>query len=223
MNAVEHAYESLRAGILAGHYGARERLGEVELAALLKVSRTPVREALRKLSAEGLVDLLPNRGARVATWTTADIEEIYDLRVCLESYGTLRAAARVTDEDVAYLEKLVGEEKAALTKSGQPVEGVLDVNAEYHRAIVRYADSGRLYDMVVPLIEVQRVLRTFRRYSHGHLQQHVEDHRVLIQAFRARDPQWAEAVMRAHLIGTKESLLADKRVSEAEARNEFAD
>lgn len=223
MNAVDRAYRSLRAGILAGRYDFGARLGEVETAESLGVSRTPVREALRRLSAEGLVELLPNRGARVATWTVKDIEEIYDLRACLESYGVIQAVPRVTDEDISYLSKLCDKEEAVIANIGDDVIDVLDLKAEIHHALMRFSANQRLYEMVTPLIEVQNVLRIFRRYPQGRLLHQLNEHRLLIQALRVRDHEWASALVRAHLIGAKEALLEDKRQSEEDARTELVE
>lgn len=223
MKAVDHAYQSLRVGILAGHYEFGGRLNEVDTAESLGVSRTPVREALRRLSAEGLVELLPNRGARVATWTVRDLEEVYDLRACMESYGTAQAVRYATTEDLDYLAKLCDKEEAVITDNDDDVETVLDVKADYHRALMRLSGNQRLYELVTPLIEVQNVLRTFRSYPRERLLHQMNEHRMLVKAFRVGDGEWAAAIMRAHLTGAKETLLEDKRRSEEVARTELGD
>jgi DNA-binding transcriptional MocR family regulator len=80
--AVERAYEAIRGGIFSGDHPAGSRLREEELAERIGVSRTPVREALRRLDAEGLVEFMPNRGAHVASWSEDDLREIFGLRAC---------------------------------------------------------------------------------------------------------------------------------------------
>jgi DNA-binding GntR family transcriptional regulator len=80
-------YEQIRTAILSGELSNSERLVEEDLAVSLGISRTPVREALRRLAAEGLVDVSPNRGARVAEWDADDLREIFDLRSILESHA----------------------------------------------------------------------------------------------------------------------------------------
>ena len=85
---------------MAGDLAPGARLGEVELADRLGVSRTPVREALSRLAAEGLVEIAPNRGARVATWTVAELEGVFDLRSSLEPQLTAYAVPRATPGDV---------------------------------------------------------------------------------------------------------------------------
>jgi DNA-binding GntR family transcriptional regulator len=211
VNAAESAYQRLRSEILSGEYEPGARLSEVEASAALGVSRTPVREALRRLGVDGLVELLPNRGARVATWTIKDIEEIYELRVWLESYGTTRAATQVDEDDLAHLENLCAEEEAAIASGDVPK--IFELNVVYHRTLMKIANNRRLYDMVLPLIEVQTVLRTFRQYSREQRLRNSEEHRHLNQALSAREPRWAEAIMRAHLMDVQAHIIEDKRRS----------
>ena len=93
--AVDRVYSHIREAIIDGRYGPGARLGEVEIAELTRTSRTPVREALRQLEMEGLVEVLPHRGARVYEWSAEDLEEIYDLRMVLEAMAASRAASRI--------------------------------------------------------------------------------------------------------------------------------
>ena len=90
----------LRELILAGSLAAGAKLGETELANRLDVSRTPVREALSRLAAEGLVEIVPNRGARVAKWSDHDLEQIFELRLRLEPYAVGLAVPRLTNADL---------------------------------------------------------------------------------------------------------------------------
>src|SRR3954454_19300768 len=104
--SAERTLASLRELILDGDLRPGTRLGEVELADRLGVSRTPVREALSRLAAEGLVEVAPNRGARVATWTVAELEGVFDLRASLEPRLTGFAVARAAGDDVEELDAL---------------------------------------------------------------------------------------------------------------------
>src|SRR3954464_15663424 len=104
--SAERTLASLRELILDSGMRPGTRLGEVELAERLGGSRTPVREALSRLAAEGLVEITPNRGARVATWTVAELEGVFDLRASLEPQLTGFAVPRATPDDVAALDAL---------------------------------------------------------------------------------------------------------------------
>ena len=125
--AVDRVYAHLRDGIVAGSYEPGSRLGEVEIAELTATSRTPVREALRRLEMEGLVEVLPHRGARVRSWTADDLDEIYDLRMNLEAMAASRAARRIEDKDVDRLDELCDLMEAA---AAQGAEQRLDLMAQ---------------------------------------------------------------------------------------------
>ena len=106
LTSAERVLSQLRELILAAELAPGSRLGEVELAERLGVSRTPVREALTRLAAEGLVEIVANRGARVATWTVAELEGVFDLRASLEPQLTGFAVPRAAEADVADLDAL---------------------------------------------------------------------------------------------------------------------
>jgi DNA-binding GntR family transcriptional regulator len=106
VRAVDKAYLKIKEGIISGHYPAGTRITEQEIVAVSGVSRTPVREALRRLQAEGLVDFTPNLGAMVTVWTQADSDEVFELRAMLEAYGARRAARLATPEQLARLREL---------------------------------------------------------------------------------------------------------------------
>ena len=106
VTSAERALGELRELILGGALTPGTRLGEVELAERLGVSRTPVREALSRLAAEGLVEISPNRGARVATWTVAELEGVFDLRISLEPQLTAFAVPNAAAADVEELDEL---------------------------------------------------------------------------------------------------------------------
>ena len=105
-SAAEKAYEAIRDGIVGGVLPVGGRLREEELAGSIGVSRTPVREALRRLDAEGLVEFSPRRGAQVASWSDQDLDEIFGLRAVLESYGASLAATRIGGDALAELAEL---------------------------------------------------------------------------------------------------------------------
>ncbi|WP_436775859.1 GntR family transcriptional regulator [Yinghuangia sp. YIM S09857] len=206
--AADRAYELLRAGILDGRYAPGERLGEADLADATGASRTPVREALRRLEVEGLVEVAPHRGARVTQWSRADVQEIYDLRLLLESFAAERAAARIGDEDVARLRALTREMDAA-ARSGvtRDLERLAALNTEFHGLIRAAAASPRLQSMLGAVVQMPLVLTTFHRYSEDDLARSSAHHRELVDALAARDPEWARSVMRSHVAAARSSLL----------------
>ncbi|MCK2238422.1 MULTISPECIES: GntR family transcriptional regulator [unclassified Crossiella] len=206
--AAEKAYQTLRAGILDGTHQPAQRLAEVELAEGLGLSRTPVREALRRLEVEGLVELEPHRGARVAQWTRADVEELYDLRMLLESFVAARAATRIGQGALARLAQLRDIMAAAATAgAAQDLTRVAEANCEFHTIIGAAAASPRVLTMLTTVIEMPLVLRTFHDYQPAELARSLSHHRELVDALTEGDPDWAEAVMRAHVLAAKRVLL----------------
>ncbi|MYR05340.1 FCD domain-containing protein [Gordonia sp. SID5947] len=205
--AVDRVYAHIRDGIVDGDYAPGARLGEVEIAELTDTSRTPVREALRQLEMEGLVEVLPHRGARVCSWSSEDLEEIYDLRMTLEAMAAGRAATRIEDKDVDRMAELCQLMEAAASGPERQLDLVAQLNDEFH-AIVRSASaSTRLVTMLGAVIQLPLVMRTFHRYSADDLVRSCAHHRDLVAALRARDEVWADSVMRAHVRAAKHVLL----------------
>lgn len=194
------AYEMVRSLIIEGRFRPGERLKEDELTALCDVSRTPIREALRRLAVEGLVVLLPNQGAHVADMDQGQIDEIYALRAMIESHAARRAATRLTPAALQRLNELAAEMEAVVAKGGAGVQERFPVlNGEFHRLILDAADSPRLSVMAGMVVEIPLVLRTLARYSDKELERSQHHHRELIAAFESRDAEWAAAVMRSHI------------------------
>jgi DNA-binding GntR family transcriptional regulator len=216
--AAEEAQATLRAAILGGDLEPGSRLGEVELADQLGVSRTPVREALRRLAADGLVEVLPNRGARVAQWSAADLEEIYELRALLESHGAARAAERIASADINALGKLCDHMDACVQRGRKrDLDRITALNSQFHQRILDGADSPRLVTLMAAVVQVPLVMRTFHRYSPEALARSLGHHRELVAALRAGDPAWAGSVMRSHVLAARSVLLAPAAVEEGEA------
>lgn len=198
--ASERAYEELRRLILSGDLQMGARLGEVELASSLNISRTPIREALRRLAADGLVEVESNRGARVVSWTDEDIDEIFVLRSLLESHGAALAARSISDEDIDGLEQLCGDMEALIPeRCGSGIEQLNDLNREFHARILVASGSARLPGLVASVVQMPLAQRTFSRYSDEAMARSAHHHRELVAAFRARNPAWARAVMEAHI------------------------
>lgn len=207
----EQAVTRLRRSILEGDLAPGARLQEVELAAQLGMSRTPVREALRVLSSQGLVEILPNRGARVAQWSVKDLEEIYELRVMLESYGAHRAASRMSSAQVDVLTTLCEQMEHRARRGGKhDLLEISELNARFHRHIVDAADNPRLATMLASVVQVPLVTRTFTYYSPEALARSMGHHRELTAAIRAGAPEWASSVMRSHIIAAHTVLVSSE-------------
>ncbi|MCX2729753.1 GntR family transcriptional regulator [Saccharopolyspora sp. NFXS83] len=204
--AATRAYSDLRQAILTGARPAGTRLREEELAETFGLSRTPVREALRRLEADGLVRLVPHRGAEVVRFEDEDVDELFDLRCLLESHAARRAAER-GDTDVAALRELCEQMEHLLHDlDDSGYEQITRLNMEFHRAVHRAGGRRLLPDLLSRVIDVPLVRRTFHQYTAAELDRSFAQHRELVDAIAAGDGDWANAVMQSHLRAARSSL-----------------
>jgi len=197
--ASDQAYAKIRAHLLSGAVKAGEQLTEDQLAHITGVSRTPVREAVRRLEDELLLVRSDTKRLFVADWSRDDIEEMFALRQMLECHAAERAARRLSRGQVTELEAVNRALKDAIEQPEPDVARFLEANRRFHDVIIDAAHSPRLGQMLGRLVEAPVVLRTARNYSLEDLRQSARDHDELVAAFAARDPEWARAVMGSHL------------------------
>ena len=207
--AWEQAYLTLRRRLADGTYPPGAHLREEDLAALLGVSRTPVREALRRLDAEGWLRVVPNQGAFAADWSRADIEEIFDLRALLESHAAERAAIAPTPRGIAALNAACDEGEAHIPATDlAAIERVSEANSRFHQALWEMSGQVRTRAMLGSLAVPPMILRNFRHFDTANLRRSLAQHREMAAAILARNPAWAGAVMRAHVQAGKAIFLA---------------
>lgn len=219
--AAELAYSQIRGLLIAGHMTPGTWLREEDLAERTGVSRTPVREALRRLEQEGFVDFRPRRGAQVVRWTDQDLDEIFSVRALLESYGASQAAEFATSEHLAVLTDLCDQMddlaertyEMALSGDGEQPEEVMetyhriaDLNYDFHKTVLSAAGNAHLRSVMRGLISMPLVQRTFMRYSGDRLARSMSHHRELVDALTARDSGWASSVMNAHVRSARVEL-----------------
>lgn len=198
--AWEQAYLALRRRLADGTYPPGSHLREEDLAAQLGVSRTPVREALRRLDAEGWLRVVPNQGAFAAEWSDADIEEVYDLRAVLESHAAEHAANAADRRLVAVMEAACEQAESALPADSQAaVEAISDANVRFHRALWEMSGQARCSAILSSLAVPPMALRNFRNFDAAGLRRSLDQHREMIAAIVVGDAAWASAVMRAHV------------------------
>ena len=202
------AYAIIRQSILSGRFDSGERLKEAELTALCNVSRTPVREALRRLANEGLVVVTPNAGAEVSSVSPAELEEIYVLRGMIESHAASRAASRITAASIGRLKVLAGIMELAVKNGFDSIDRDFSTaNAEFHHIILDAATSPRLSSMASLVIEIPLTLRTLALYSKQDRMRSLQHHRELIEALEVRDGVWAASVMKSHVHAAFQALV----------------
>ena len=207
-NAGAVATEVIREAIIDGRLVPGERLKEEELARELGLSRTPIREALAVLQAEGLVDTAPNRGATVREHDAEDLDDLYRLRALLEGYAASRASTNMPSKRVAELfascerfEQITDGDIAALVKE----------NLLFHNTIIEAAASRRVAELVLKVIELPLVYKSYIWYSPEQRRISAHFHRQIAVAIEARDADRAESLMKEHVFEARDMLVAHVR------------
>lgn len=202
----ERAYEAIRDMIVSGRLRPGETVSEVQLAEALAVSRTPVREAMKRLLGQGLVEATP-RGLRVFRPTAADVAEVYFLRAAIEGAVARAAAARISAARLAELGRIqAGGVEAA--KRGD-VAALVELNGRFHRLVAEAAGSARAAAALRDLDPLVAAYRRLSLLSPEHQHGSVADHARLIGLLERHDGPGAEALVRGHI------ARAGRRVAEA--------
>ena len=203
------AIDDLRSLILGGHYAPGDRLGEVELAETLNVSRTPVREALRRLEAEGLVEVTTNKGARVVGIPASTWRRSSSCAPGSKDWPPASAATTAAQDDVDRLHAVAVELREHAARGD--IDAVYRLNSEFHQSLVRLGGSTLLVQSISMLIHSPVLLRTYGSFDEEAWRAASTTTSRSTAAIRAGDPDWAEAVMTAHLFSARASLLGPAR------------
>lgn len=202
------ALSALRNLILRGEVAPGARLVETKLAGEMGISRNPIREAFRELEKEGLVSTIPRRGTFVATFTPEDVWEVYALREILEGFAIRLVVERMKPDDLAGLEIILGEMRAAAM--GADSYQVLEWDMAFHREICRLSGNSRLLNLWNGLAaQIQFVLSRVRS-TYFSLEYIVGTHVPLLEAIRARNAQDAELQLR-HILEVGQSVAQEIR------------
>lgn len=205
--AVDRAHDAIRQGILEGRFPPGTRLVEEQLAEEIGLSTTPVREAVQRLAAEGVVEFVPHRGAHVASWSASELDVIFELRSMLEGFSASLAATRIDKATIGRLEELAERmEEAARSDDEDRLDRIATLNNTFHAEVVSAAADRHVSRLLEGLQQAPLVHRTFRRYDERALARSMAHHRELIDAFRAHDAAWARTVMTAHVLAAKAVL-----------------
>lgn len=195
----------VRAGILGGRYELGQRLNEVELAASLGISRSPVREGLRTLVEEGLVTPVNGRGFFVASFSADEVRELLELRQALDVLAVRLAAARATDEDLDRL----GQSLENLTAAHHAQDaGNSPWSSDFHLGIFEAARNRKLREHGWSVHTQLRLARFRSGAAADRVEEAHAEHRALLDAIRAHDADEAERRMRRHLARGGEHILA---------------
>lgn len=194
----------LRRRILTGELAPGERLVEDRLAALLGVSRNPVREAIRVLAAEAFVEVVPRRGATVARLSADEAEELFDVRMALEGLAARLAARKRAPWAVSRLSLLLDSARAAV--DGGKLDAVADLNTGFHAAVAEAAGNAYLNLVIEPML--RRAQWVFLQTARSRAPHSWQEHVGLYEAIAAGDEEAAEALAVAHVAAARRSYLA---------------
>ena len=197
--ASDRAYDQIRDMILQGELPPGTQIREEQLAESCGVSRTPVRDALRRLESHAFIRRSESQRSFVSEWSLDDITDAFELRTMLESRAAGRAAERIDEAAMQRLRNCNRTILEAVTKAPADVQGFLEANREFHAIILELAASRRLSSLLSSLIEQPVVWRTAHHYGREALLRSHSEHEELMAAFVRRDGAWAEAVMSAHI------------------------
>lgn len=201
-DAADRAYLQVLSMIKSGELSAGSRLRETALAQMTGVSRTPVRQALNRLGAEGVVELSRNRGAQVVSFSPSDIAALYEVRARFEPEAVRLAVPRMSEEDLDRLSEL-SEQMDAVARDGSDPDRLTALNTVFHGLFQERCGNRHLVAALQAVLRPAIVARTFRQYNPREMQRSMLHHAELVDAAKARDAEWAEAVMRSHILAAR--------------------
>lgn len=220
--SVAEVADHIRSKVLLGEYGPDGRLVEWRIARELGVSRTPVRQALTTVEAEGLIETFPNRGAIVTSFGADEVRNVYDLRASLEGLGARRAAERVGEAVLGRLRELTAEMEFVDKELGESdaipgrledeehkelIRRLVNANQDFHHAIVAASGNRRLEMLVRRTVQIPMVLKAFSWYMPAERAVTNHQHRQIFHALERGDSIRAELVMTEHIYEGRDVIL----------------
>ena len=213
-------FNTLRQAILRGELQPGERLMEIQLAQRLGVSRTPVREAIRKLELEGLVLMIPRRGAEVAEITRQDLEDVLEVRAALEELAVKDACEHITDEQLQDLKKAANEFKRSL--EGTDLVACAEADIHFHEIIYAATNNKRLVQMLNNLRE--QMYRYRLEYIKDEDKRHIllVEHDQILKALSLRHVHEAKIAIREHIDNQEITILKNLKEQENDVQRKVS-
>lgn len=200
----QKVFQTIREDILSGKYKKEEELKEKTIGEELGVSRTPVREALRQLELEGLVTIIPNKGAYVVGFSLQDIQDIYEIRSVLEGLCARRAAVRATSEQIEELEEILYLTEFHVRKGH--MEQMVELDSKFHEILYEAGNSKILEHALRDYHHYLERVRKVSLASPKRAAQSNEEHRKILEAVKARDEKKAEEAANMHIVNTVKNI-----------------
>lgn len=210
----ELVFDSLREAIIQGRLKPGERLMEMQLADEMGVSRTPVREAIRKLELEGFVAMIPRKGAYVSGISVKDIVDVFEIRAALEGLAAGLAAERITPEELEQMERSLLQISEVSDK--QDIDAMVETDTNFHDLLYRASRNERLSQIITHLKEQIQRFRTTSLSQPGRSKNALFEHRAIVEAISDRNVEAARALAREHIENAEQSLLSALREAKEE-------
>ena len=202
----EIVFEAIREAIINGTLKPGERLMEIQLAEEMGVSRTPVREAIRKLELEGFLVMIPRKGAYVAGLSMKDIADVFEIRGALEGLAAGLAAERITEEEQEELERILVRIGECI--NSDDLNALIEQDTEFHDILFKATRNERLVQIVSNLREQIQRYRTASLSSPGRMKVALEEHKEIVEAVSERNVEKAQRLAREHIENAENSMLA---------------
>lgn len=190
----EKILENIRDAIVSGTLKGGSRVSEPELAERYGISRTPIREAFRQLESEGYLTVIPRRGAVVSEFTPKDIEEFYAIKSIMEGFAARLACENLSAKDLDRLQS-INDKLAELANSGD-IKHFFKVHSDFHELFIKAADNEKLHELIAGLVTKFQRLRFTSLSLPGRMLVSVQEHEKIIDAFRKKDADLAEKLVR---------------------------
>lgn len=191
-------YENIRKAIIRGDFSPGERIMEIQLAEKLGVSRTPVREAIRKLELDGLVEMIPRKGTYIKKVIKKDIEDIFEVRKYLEALAAFLAAQRIKENQIKEMKEiLVDFDKYS---EQNDIKGLIEMDTKFHDALFRASGNEKLVEIAQSIKQHVYRYRVLYINDYGNKEGTLsKEHHEILDAIIKRDPQTAEKLSREHV------------------------
>lgn len=194
-------FQKLREDILSGKYKDGEELREISIGEELGVSRTPVREALRQLELEGLVEIVPNKGAYVTGITSKDVMDIYKIRSTLEGLCARWATEHITEEQIEELEEIVMLSEFHLKKASEgKVQHVSELDGKFHKILYEASNSRILEHVLTDFHKYVQLARSMSVRNKDRAEKSIAEHRAILEAIKNKDKDLAEKLADEHIM-----------------------
>jgi len=190
----EKILETIRDAIISGALKPGEKVAEPELAERFGISRTPIREAFRQLESEGYLTVIPRKGAVVVSFSERDVEEFYAIKSILEGYAARRACENLTPRDLDRLQAI--NTKLLNLSESSDIRGFFKIHNDFHELFIKAANNDKLYELIMQLVGKFQRLRIASLSLPGRMRISVQEHEKIIEAFRAKNQDMAEKLVR---------------------------